>query len=579
MADNTLQGIRQQHPEYSDLSDQQLADGLYKKFYSDMPRDQFNVKIGLSNPAAAATTQPSAPDTQPSLMDEAKRQLGLTARYGVEGLTALPNMVGNAANSTLNLGSALINKVAGTHIPAIQPMSTSVDQALDDAGLPQPQTTVEKIVAEPSKFLASIPSFGIPAAASKIEELAPLAEKYFSQALGASAGGTALGVTKQVAPDNKTAQLAATVAATLAGNRTGEALSGTAEAAPTIASTQQLKNAGSAAYKAADDAGVLIKPAPVEDMANSIKSDLADFGYHPQMQPLIAPILGELDRINGQNITTKQVQIIRRMANNARLSSDPSTRTLGGTIVNKVDDLMQNLQPNDIVQGDAASAAANLQQGAQLWKQYSKSKAIDTASDKADLNAATSGSGGNVANTTRQQIKAILINPKRLAGYTADEIEQMNDIARGGKLTNALRLIGKFSPTTGALPAMAGASAAGSGLTGAMMTGNPLLAMTGLVPLIGYGAKALSDSRTLQGVQDLSELIRSGGTKASLAAAKNPPSAISAGDKLNDNTINYLRLLLQNYSLNNGDTLSSPSSGLLNAPTGIAGQNIQGQRR
>lgn len=60
MADNTLQGIRATHPEYNDLSDAQLADGLYKKFYSDMPRSDFDAKIGLQTVAPQAPTPPAA---------------------------------------------------------------------------------------------------------------------------------------------------------------------------------------------------------------------------------------------------------------------------------------------------------------------------------------------------------------------------------------------------------------------------------------------------------------------------------------------------------------------------------------
>ena len=43
----TLSEIRAQHPEYNDLSDAQLADGLYRKFYSDLPREEFDAKVGL----------------------------------------------------------------------------------------------------------------------------------------------------------------------------------------------------------------------------------------------------------------------------------------------------------------------------------------------------------------------------------------------------------------------------------------------------------------------------------------------------------------------------------------------------
>lgn len=52
-----LQEIRQKYPQYADLSDDQLAQGLHKKHYADMPYEQFAGKIGLG----AAKTAPPAP--------------------------------------------------------------------------------------------------------------------------------------------------------------------------------------------------------------------------------------------------------------------------------------------------------------------------------------------------------------------------------------------------------------------------------------------------------------------------------------------------------------------------------------
>ncbi len=37
-----LEDFRKQYPVYNDMDDAALADGMYKKFYSDMPRDEFN---------------------------------------------------------------------------------------------------------------------------------------------------------------------------------------------------------------------------------------------------------------------------------------------------------------------------------------------------------------------------------------------------------------------------------------------------------------------------------------------------------------------------------------------------------
>lgn len=43
-----LAEFRQKYPEYDDMSDTAFADALYRKYYSDVPRDEFNAKIGLS---------------------------------------------------------------------------------------------------------------------------------------------------------------------------------------------------------------------------------------------------------------------------------------------------------------------------------------------------------------------------------------------------------------------------------------------------------------------------------------------------------------------------------------------------
>ena len=43
----TIAEIRSQYPQYADMPDAALADALYKKFYTDIPRNEFDVKVGL----------------------------------------------------------------------------------------------------------------------------------------------------------------------------------------------------------------------------------------------------------------------------------------------------------------------------------------------------------------------------------------------------------------------------------------------------------------------------------------------------------------------------------------------------
>lgn len=45
-----LEEFRRQYPQYDDLSDEQLADGLHQQFYSDVPRDTFDALVGTPAP-------------------------------------------------------------------------------------------------------------------------------------------------------------------------------------------------------------------------------------------------------------------------------------------------------------------------------------------------------------------------------------------------------------------------------------------------------------------------------------------------------------------------------------------------
>lgn len=58
----TIAQIRQQYPDYSDLSDTQLADALHAKFYSDMPKDVFYAQVGLRAAAPAPVAPAPAPE-------------------------------------------------------------------------------------------------------------------------------------------------------------------------------------------------------------------------------------------------------------------------------------------------------------------------------------------------------------------------------------------------------------------------------------------------------------------------------------------------------------------------------------
>ena len=114
-------------------------------------------------PKASAQAAPKAATPQPeSAMPQAAHQLGLFARAGATGLTSLPNMVGNALNSAINIGTSGINKVAGTHIPQLGMPSQATQNLMDMAGVSQPRSGKEQFVQDAASAVAGVnPSVGL----------------------------------------------------------------------------------------------------------------------------------------------------------------------------------------------------------------------------------------------------------------------------------------------------------------------------------------------------------------------------------------------------------------------------------
>ena len=54
-----IQEIRNQYPQYNDLSDKDLAAGFHKKFYSDLPFEDFAGRIGLKPEAPVVPEAPA----------------------------------------------------------------------------------------------------------------------------------------------------------------------------------------------------------------------------------------------------------------------------------------------------------------------------------------------------------------------------------------------------------------------------------------------------------------------------------------------------------------------------------------
>lgn len=108
-----LKQFRKQYPAYNDWSDQELATGLYKQYYSDMPFEKFASQIGYTPPAEEETPAPVAPvSTLPVERPQTETKTsnilkGIAARgakvlgEGVEGFTRATEAIGKKMEGSL----------------------------------------------------------------------------------------------------------------------------------------------------------------------------------------------------------------------------------------------------------------------------------------------------------------------------------------------------------------------------------------------------------------------------------------------------------------------------------------------
>lgn len=115
---------------------------------------------------------PAAPTAAPqgaSMLGEIGRQVGLTGRAALTGLTGLPNMVGDAANSAINLGTGGINSLTGLNIPQLQMPSQVTQDLMTQAGLPEPKNGLERVIQSGASALTGVgPSVAMGNALSKL---------------------------------------------------------------------------------------------------------------------------------------------------------------------------------------------------------------------------------------------------------------------------------------------------------------------------------------------------------------------------------------------------------------------------
>ena len=267
---------------------------------------------------------------------------------------------------------------------------------------------------------------------------------------------------------------------------------------PAVETARQAKDAS---YKAFETAGGQVKIPMgdiVKDVDLAINADDLFIAYVPQgggSNQYIDEARKALIKHTGKDFNLAQLDKLRSALGDVYRQSNFDPRV--EFIRDKLDDVIQNAPVT------ASGKAGDLLKTArQDFRRYKKIELFDDLMGKAERTAAATGSGGNVVNKYRQAANQILNNRYKRNQFDKDELEMMQRFVEGSIPENALRLIGKLSPSGNGLMAA---------LNVAAIANNPAMV---LGTVTGVAAKAKSEAMSKDAVEAIRKALISGVDKS-----------------------------------------------------------------
>lgn len=305
---------------------------------------------------------------------------------------------------------------------------------------------------------------------------------------------------REVAPESAVAEIAGSMAG-------GLGVVGAARAnrpGPQAPSLDDLRRTQADAYDAVEANASRLTPQATSDLSARLQQRMQAEQIDPYLHPKTARVLARIEQLDQP--TVYQVEQARRLVSrDAAGALDPGERRLGQILKDEIDGYLDNLSPAQLQGGPADEAVDALHVGRNATTRIKRDETIADATLRGERRAATSGTGGNEINAIRQNLRAILDNPKKRRGFTPNEQAMMDQIVRGTPAANTARRFGRLAPQSGTLALLGGMGQ----VAGASAMGNPWLATPMFVGMI---AKSLGERMTQRQIDNLTLMIRNGGS-------------------------------------------------------------------
>ena len=415
-----------------------------------------------------------------------------------EGIAIALGAPVDLTTAAINLGTTGINFLTGTDIPQIenpaggsgtfrQLLAPTIREESDDPALQMTRRVGQEIGA-----------WAVPAGGT-ISKAAKPATTAVKELIAATGSGTGAAIAQQVAPDNPVAEFVGQVAGSVTPAGAARAVT---KGGKRIA-VDDLRAAKNTAYQAVDKAGVTFGPQDYDNMLVGLVNEAQSKHISPTRHQAAYSFINDMIQRRGNKpMTLTELDQLRQEVRRDLVVpsySNPDKAAdafFGDMIVDAIDDMI-DANPS----GSAAMKAARLANS-----RLRKTEMIEDAIVRAERRAASTGSGGNLNNAIRQNLRAILDSKRRSKSFTKEELAELEKVVRQGGLENILRLVGKLSPSGNGLAAWFGIGAASQGY--------------GALPIAGLIAKSLADTGTIRKANQLQQRVAGRGAPRSMP----PPS-------------------------------------------------------
>ncbi len=463
----TFAEVRAKYPQYNDLSDDQLASALHKKFYSDMPEDQFRQKIGLGE-ATSAQRIAGAFDASKDV-----EQANLTTPWQGSILPFSRDRLGHYSNFDTNAG--LIGDVKRLFNPPANPMG--------EGGSPTPEAVAwannAAALATPINPAVRAGDLAIPAARQVLE-------KRYEMAAPPKAGAPM--------------QMQQVEQATYEPLRNTSAVPPPKAPVPT---QDELAAAGGAGYQQAFGMGVDFRPDVISQFAQEGRVHLDKRYFSEKSAPNTYAVLESLKGSNGVVQLSDLNDAYTALRDGATSDRD---RKAARPIMEAILGLMEDPPASALMAGAApperaAQAGSILKDARANWAARERSKEIIGRKTSGERRAKASNSGFNIGNTLRQRVASLLdqIDKGQVHGFSAQEVKMLNEFAAGTPTRNSIRFVSSVFGGGGGLGALAA-----TGLGGAWMGSPAALAL----PAAGVGSRMLQNSMEKRALGKVDESVR-----------------------------------------------------------------------